>query len=77
MWLSELVQEVIDDFFAKRRPPPPASLPRTPPHLTDSALDEVLSGLEGIRVQQSEQLLEIAADVLSGLADDERDTERH
>jgi hypothetical protein len=77
MWLSELVQDAIDDFFAKRRPASPPPLPTTPPHLTDEALSDVLGAIEEIRVQQSERLLEIYADVLSGLADDDRDTERY
>lgn len=72
MWLSEVLQEAISDLFASRkRPAPPPPLPprpATPAHLTDEALNELLSGIEGIQVQQSELLLELAADVLSGLA---------
>lgn len=73
MWLSEVLQEAISDLFAGKRPPslPPKLPPRpaTPAHLTDESLKELLTGIEEIQVQQSELLLEIAADVLSGLAD--------
>jgi hypothetical protein len=70
MRLSKLILDFFDDLLEHSRPPAihPTPIPE-PPGLDDEFQERLLLRVKEIQGKQAEELLELRADVLSGMAD--------
>lgn len=77
MRLSQLIHDFFDDLLESSRPPAidPTPIPE-PPGLDDETQERLLCAVKELQSKQAEELLELRAEVLSGMAEEMEDDTR-